>query len=139
MSLKLISRLTSVSDITDQSMSTKDSIKISIIPSFIASTCCLSPSVLAWMGLVFMSDVFVQYQLLIKLLALLLVFIFFAVYVYFDLGIQTITDLQKQRTKILIILLQSLVVFLVIYAILTQYINPAICAALGEQGICNIS
>ncbi len=104
-------------------------IKISIMPAFFASACCITYPVLVMLGFYISESFFIENKWNIRIggFFLLLVCLFF----YFrSNGVRTISELKTNSSEVVFMTIYTILAFILAYYALTYYFSPILCSSL---------
>ncbi len=105
---------------------TLDSLELSLLPAILASSCCLTFPGLALLGISLGENIFYEYKVLLRFLAVLVLLVSL-IYYFYKKGIRSKSDYITHKNKITIIILQTIFFSLVLYALFLLLFVPVLC------------
>ncbi len=103
------------------------SIKFSIIPVVLATSCCLTTPGLAVLGITFYEPMLYELRWLLRLLALLVITLSLTIY-FRKYGIISITDYRIRIREVLPTAIQTYLIALFIYVFVSVWVVPVFCS-----------
>ena len=113
-----------------------DSLKLSLVPAVLASSCCLTVPALALLGISIGENYFYEHRWMLRLAAAVVLVGSLGFYL-FNQGIKDKMSYSANKQTVLLISLQTILFAVVFYIIFLYVIVPLICA-LTSSGSCTI-
>lgn len=106
------------------------SVKFSIVPVILASSCCLTTPALGLLGITFYEPILFEYRWALRVLAILVILLSLAVY-FRKHNIKTLDDYKKRFNEVWPTALQTILIAVFFYFFFLLYIIPPICSIQG--------